>query len=129
MLVLRERIPVTSLEAAADHLTEYLGPEGIELAGGKTWWRQRINPEEGMHCEWISMKRDWDGADIKKSKKQHLRRPAEQPDPPTYHGELEDQRCMYYVSLYLIPRTTTECRLSYRCTEGDTVNDSKQGAH
>lgn len=103
VLVLKDRVPTPTLEVAAEHLVDYLGPEGVELAGGKTWWTQRVDPEKGMHCEWIAMKRDWDGADFKKNRKQQqqqrMRKPAEQADPLSRHEEIEDQRCMYYVRI------------------------------
>lgn len=96
VLVLRVRVPAVKLDEAAEHLTRYLGDEGIELAGGSTWWKQRLEPDKGMQAEWISMKRDYDGKDIK----ENMKHPRDTSGPaPAYEGSMDEQRCMYYVSL------------------------------
>lgn len=45
------------LERSARLLQEQLGPRGIELAGGKTWWQWR-RPDAPLKAEWVEMKKD-----------------------------------------------------------------------
>lgn len=99
VLVHSVHIPPQTLSRAADTLSDYLGPEGIELAGGKSWWRQRLEAKQDLHAEWIAMKRDWDGSGLKRHKQQHqphFKKPAHEPDQP-YTSDIDDLRCMYYV--------------------------------
>lgn len=46
------------LEQSARLLQEQLGPEGIELVGGKTWWQWR-RPDAPCKAEWVEMKKDY----------------------------------------------------------------------
>ncbi|KAM0707059.1 hypothetical protein Q7P35_006390 [Cladosporium inversicolor] len=46
------------LERSARLLQEQLGPSGIELVGGKTWWQWR-RPDTPLKAEWVEMKKDY----------------------------------------------------------------------
>lgn len=46
------------LEKSARLLQEQLGPSGIELVGGKTWWQWR-RPDTPLKAEWVEMKKDY----------------------------------------------------------------------
>lgn len=45
------------LTRAAELLQAQLGPDGIELVGGKTWWQWRRDNAE-LKAEWIEMRKD-----------------------------------------------------------------------
>lgn len=45
------------LAKSADLLQNQLGPEGIELVGGKTWWQWRRDNAQ-LKAEWIEMRKD-----------------------------------------------------------------------
>ncbi|KAH7032154.1 hypothetical protein B0J12DRAFT_680803 [Macrophomina phaseolina] len=47
-----------NLARAADLLQAQLGPDGIELVGGKTWWQWRRDNAE-LKAEWIEMRKDY----------------------------------------------------------------------
>jgi acetyl esterase/lipase len=46
------------LERSARMIQEQLGPKGIELVGGKTWWQWR-RPDAPCKAEWVEMKKDY----------------------------------------------------------------------
>lgn len=46
------------LERSAILIREQLGPNGIELVGGKTWWQWR-RPDAPLKAEWVEMKKDY----------------------------------------------------------------------
>lgn len=46
------------LEQSARLIQEQLGPAGIELVGGKTWWQWR-RPDAPCKAEWVEMKKDY----------------------------------------------------------------------
>lgn len=46
------------LERSARLLQEQLGPTGIELVGGKSWWQWR-RPDAPCKAEWVEMKKDY----------------------------------------------------------------------
>jgi acetyl esterase/lipase len=46
------------LERSARLLQEQLGPTGIELVGGTSWWRWR-RPDAPCKAEWVEMKKDY----------------------------------------------------------------------
>lgn len=46
-------IPIKDINKAADLLTRYLGPEGVDQIGGRKWWQWRAKELKG---EWIEMK-------------------------------------------------------------------------
>lgn len=45
------------LSKAADLLQAQLGPDGIKLVGGKTWWQWRRDNAE-LKAEWVEMRKD-----------------------------------------------------------------------
>ncbi|KAF1981524.1 alpha/beta-hydrolase [Aulographum hederae CBS 113979] len=45
------------LTRAANHISEQLGPEGVELVGGKHWWQWR-RQKSPLKAEWIEMRKD-----------------------------------------------------------------------
>lgn len=51
-------ISAQHLERSARLLQEQLGPSGIELVGGKTWWQWR-RPDTPCKAEWVEMKKDY----------------------------------------------------------------------
>ncbi|KKY18087.1 putative alpha beta hydrolase fold-3 [Diplodia seriata] len=55
-----EEVTISSnqLTKAADMLQSQLGPDGIELVGGKTWWQWRRDNAE-LKAEWIEMRGDY----------------------------------------------------------------------
>jgi acetyl esterase/lipase len=46
------------LERSARLLQDQLGPNGIELVGGKSWWQWR-RPDAPCKAEWVEMKKDY----------------------------------------------------------------------
>ncbi|OBT50460.1 hypothetical protein VE04_09500 [Pseudogymnoascus sp. 24MN13] len=50
-------IPPAQIAEAATTIQTQLGPEGIELVGGKTWWQWR-RPGSELKAEWIEMLAD-----------------------------------------------------------------------
>lgn len=46
------------LERSARLIQEQLGPSGIGLVGGKTWWQWR-RPDTPCKAEWVEMKKDY----------------------------------------------------------------------
>jgi len=46
------------LERSARMIQEQLGPKGIELVGGKSWWQWR-RPDAPCKAEWVEMKKDY----------------------------------------------------------------------
>lgn len=46
------------LERSARLIQEQLGPKGIELVGGKSWWQWR-RPDAPCKAEWVEMKKDY----------------------------------------------------------------------
>lgn len=46
------------LERSAKLIQAQLGPTGVELVGGKSWWQWR-RPEQPFKAEWIEMKKDF----------------------------------------------------------------------
>jgi len=51
-----ESIPTEFLEKSAAHVVEQLGAGGVEMVGGKQWWKWA--PKE-LTAEWIEMRKDW----------------------------------------------------------------------
>ncbi|GME56178.1 Alpha/beta hydrolase fold-3 [Neofusicoccum parvum] len=51
-------ISTDKLTQAAELLQAQLGPDGIELVGGKTWWQWRRDNAE-LKAEWIEMRKDY----------------------------------------------------------------------
>ncbi|KFY77787.1 hypothetical protein V499_02892 [Pseudogymnoascus sp. VKM F-103] len=51
-------IPPAQIAKAATTIQTQLGPEGIELVGGKTWWQWR-RPGSELKAEWIEMRADY----------------------------------------------------------------------
>jgi acetyl esterase/lipase len=51
-------IPGEHLAAAADAIRAQLGPHGIEMVGGETWWQWR-RPGGDLKAEWIEMRSDF----------------------------------------------------------------------
>jgi len=51
-----ESIPAEFLEKSAAHVVEQLGPGGVEMVGGKQWWKWAPNK---LTAEWIEMRKDW----------------------------------------------------------------------
>ncbi|OBT70690.1 hypothetical protein VF21_10305, partial [Pseudogymnoascus sp. 05NY08] len=52
------KIPAAQIAEAATTIQTQLGPEGIELVGGKTWWQWR-RPGSELEAEWIEMRADY----------------------------------------------------------------------
>ncbi|KAI9712668.1 MAG: hypothetical protein M1820_001289 [Bogoriella megaspora] len=48
-------IPPSHLENSATHIQAQLGPRGIELVGGKSWWQWR-HQDSPLRAEWIEMR-------------------------------------------------------------------------
>lgn len=46
------------LERSARMIQKQLGPKGIEMVGGKTWWQWR-RPDAPCKAEWVEMKKDY----------------------------------------------------------------------
>jgi acetyl esterase/lipase len=55
VLVEEVKIPQKYLTRAAEVIQMQLGPQGIKLVGGKTWWQWR-RPGNEMEAEWIEMR-------------------------------------------------------------------------
>ncbi|KAK8158065.1 hypothetical protein BKA80DRAFT_312428 [Phyllosticta citrichinensis] len=51
-------IPLDFLTKAADILQAQLGPDGIERAGGKTWWQWR-GENTHLKADWVEMRKDY----------------------------------------------------------------------
>ncbi|KAF2239684.1 alpha/beta-hydrolase [Viridothelium virens] len=48
-------IPSSDLDRAAIHIQSQLGPRGVEVLGGKTWWQWRLD-DVPLKAEWIEMR-------------------------------------------------------------------------
>ena len=106
--VVTVKIPPEMADQAAEILLEHIGEETMDtLIGGRTWWRKRARADGCIEGEWISMKRDWNGNDLKeklkeKSKTSFASESATK-EAANHHGEdqyeqsLDEQRCIFYV--------------------------------
>lgn len=106
--VVTVKIPPEMADQAAKILLEHIGEETMDtLIGGRTWWTKRARADGCIEAEWISMKRDWDGNDMKDKLKQKTKASfaseAETKEAAGHHGEdkyeqsLDEQRCIFYV--------------------------------
>jgi hypothetical protein len=51
-----ETIPTEFLEKSAEHVIEQLGPNGVEMVGGKSWWKWR---PKTLTAEWVEMRKGY----------------------------------------------------------------------
>jgi hypothetical protein len=104
VLIVRVLIPPECTREAADILIQHVGEDKcLEELGGKQWWQRRPRSDGCLEAEWISMKKDWDGQDLKENMKKRPKEKAPDEEPPTrhmtdrYHSDLDEQRCLFYV--------------------------------
>jgi hypothetical protein len=103
VLTVRVLVPPSCLNASADILIKHVGEDKcLKELGGTKWWQRRPRADGCLEAEWIAMKKDWNGQDLK----ENLRKPkhAERlQKPPTrhmtdeYHADLDAQTCIFYV--------------------------------
>ncbi|KIK71239.1 hypothetical protein GYMLUDRAFT_235590 [Collybiopsis luxurians FD-317 M1] len=100
--VVRVRVPMSSCDAAAEHLITALGGRDVaqKLIGGVKWWQ--VRSIDGVDAQWITAKKDWQEAKRRYKEREKTRRDAK--DEPTsdrsentaYHEDMDAMRCILY---------------------------------
>jgi len=95
VLVVKVSIPASVCNEAATVLQDYIGrDECRDQLGGSQWWQRRLGTDGGIPAEWIAMKKDWSGRDLKHNMKQQAQ---DKSGNDVYQTNMDDQRCLMYI--------------------------------